>query len=106
MDCMSPNLGMFETTIGCIYKHGDGTSKTIPMHGLQLLETINQHFYAGKIPKIGTSTGVTSRRNSPETPVSLDSNLLDNLTLVLKSCSAFEAAAAMQARLAGCSPSG
>jgi hypothetical protein len=80
------------------------------VHGLQLLEAINQHVYAccrGKIPKIGTSSGVTSQRNSLETPGSLDSNLLDNLTLVIKSCSAFEAAATMQARLAGCcSPSG
>jgi len=87
-----------------------GKQNHIPVHGLQLLEAINQHFYAcfrGKIPKIGTSSGVTSQRNSLETPGSLDSNLLDNLTLVIKSCSAFEAAATMQARLAGCcSPSG
>ena len=87
-----------------------GKQNHIPVHGLQLLEAINQHVYAccrGKIPKIGTSSGVTSQRNSLETPGSLDSNLLDNLTLVIKSCSAFEAAATMQARLAGCcSPSG
>ena len=74
------------------------------MHGLQILEAINQHVYAcfrSKFPKMGASRGVTSQGNSLERLVGLDSNLLGNLTW-LKSCSAFEAAFAMQARLAGC----